>query len=310
MPYASPMGNEKGPLWVFFYKHARTNSKHDRASCRACIDYTLKHPPQEWAETEPPTDLTPEEEAQFNRACDVVGDVGGVMSSMAAHILGYSRHSACPHVSQRVVAEANKLQAEAKACKDGGSAPPPVTGKCSHTAANNFVDATSESGMVLSSAASWPAQAKRKKQGTFKVISRKKSTYEPEERAAIEIQVTRAIISTSLVFVLFENEEMRKLFDMIRDGTGDVLPSRKVSSRRLLNTCAAGVENKLKQCRWLERTDQELTYPIKLINATALPKDGPGLCKQFAKIIDEIEEAYKCIIIYFITDTDSGSLKG
>jgi hypothetical protein len=51
-------------------------------------------------------------------------------------------------------------------------------------------------------------------------------------------------------------------------------------------------------------------YPIKLIDATALPKDGPGLCKQFGEIIDEIEETYKCIVIYFITDADGGSLKG
>ncbi|KAJ7478844.1 hypothetical protein B0H11DRAFT_2233984 [Mycena galericulata] len=134
------MGNEKGPLWAFFYPHTGTNSKHNRASCRACVDYTLKHPPQEWSETEPPTDLTPEEkEAQFNRACDFVGDVGGVVSLMAAHILGYSGHSACPHTSQRAVSEANKSQAEAKARKDGGSAPPPVTGKRLHAAANDLV---------------------------------------------------------------------------------------------------------------------------------------------------------------------------
>jgi hypothetical protein len=166
---------------------------------------------------------------------------------MAAHILGYSGHSACPHASQRAVAEAKKSQAEAKGRKDGGSAPPPVTGKRSYAAANDFVDATSGSGTASSSAASWPAPAKKKKkQGTFEVISRKKSTYEPEELAAIEIQATRAIISTGSAFALFENEEMRKLFDMVRDGTGDVLPSRKVSSGRLLNTCAAEVENMLK----------------------------------------------------------------
>jgi hypothetical protein len=88
MPYTSLMGNEKGPLWAFFYPRAGTNSKHNRASCRACVDYTLKHPPQEWAETEPPADLTPEEKAaRFDRgAVSIVFTGFSLMSSQPVNL--------------------------------------------------------------------------------------------------------------------------------------------------------------------------------------------------------------------------------
>lgn len=52
------------------------------------------------------------------------------------------------------------------------------------------------------------------------------------------------------------------------------------------------------------------SYPLQLIHATALAKDGPEQCKQFADIIDAIEKKYNCKVIYFITDADGGSLKG
>lgn len=41
-----------------------------------------------------------------------------------------------------------------------------------------------------------------------------------------------------------------------------------------------------------------------------MDKDGKGLCKLFGEIIDHVEEKYNCIVIYFITDADGGSLKG
>ncbi|KAJ7504687.1 hypothetical protein B0H11DRAFT_1905295 [Mycena galericulata] len=41
-----------------------------------------------------------------------------------------------------------------------------------------------------------------------------------------------------------------------------------------------------------------------------MDKSGPGMCQQFAEIIDRIETKDGCIIIHFITDADGGSKKG
>ncbi|KAJ6618888.1 hypothetical protein B0H10DRAFT_1218947 [Mycena sp. CBHHK59/15] len=49
---------------------------------------------------------------------------------------------------------------------------------------------------------------------------------------------------------------------------------------------------------------------LELIEVTALKKDGPALCEQFADMIDRIELRYGCVIIYFTTDADGGSKKG
>ncbi|KAJ7855294.1 hypothetical protein B0H14DRAFT_2579428 [Mycena olivaceomarginata] len=176
-----------------------TNTKRNRAAQTS---------PPEWGETASPTNLTQEE-----------SNVGGVASSMAAHILGYSGRAACPHASQKAIAEATKSQASTKARKDGGTAAVPVTAKRSHATVNANAVAGSSSSAVLRP----NGPAKKQKQGHFEVISKQKSTYEPDERAAIEMQATRAIISTGSAFGLFEDVEMKKLFDMIRDGTGDIM---------------------------------------------------------------------------------------
>lgn len=52
------------------------------------------------------------------------------------------------------------------------------------------------------------------------------------------------------------------------------------------------------------------SYLIELVEVTALNKDGPALCEQFAAMIDRVEVKYGCIIIYFTTDADGGSKKG
>ena len=51
-------------------------------------------------------------------------------------------------------------------------------------------------------------------------------------------------------------------------------------------------------------------YPLKLVDATTLLKDGIGMCQLYVKIIDSIEARYKCTVTYFIIDADGGSLKG
>jgi hypothetical protein len=41
-----------------------------------------------------------------------------------------------------------------------------------------------------------------------------------------------------------------------------------------------------------------------------MDKSGPGMCREFADIIDRLERKYGCIVIYFVTDADGGSKKG
>ncbi|KAJ6615990.1 hypothetical protein B0H10DRAFT_1949468 [Mycena sp. CBHHK59/15] len=53
-----------------------------------------------------------------------------------------------------------------------------------------------------------------------------------------------------------------------------------------------------------------MAYLLELVEVTALQKDGPSLCKQFAEMIDPVEIHYGCIVIYFITDADGGGKKG
>lgn len=52
------------------------------------------------------------------------------------------------------------------------------------------------------------------------------------------------------------------------------------------------------------------SYTVQLIEATALNKDGPAQCEQFAAMIDEVQDKYKCLIIFFTTDCDGSAKKG
>ncbi|KAJ7572767.1 ribonuclease H-like domain-containing protein [Mycena floridula] len=52
------------------------------------------------------------------------------------------------------------------------------------------------------------------------------------------------------------------------------------------------------------------SYTLDLIEVTAQKKDGLAQCEQFAKMIDDTEEKYDCIVIYLTTDADGGSNKG
>ncbi|KAJ7835750.1 hypothetical protein B0H14DRAFT_3461146 [Mycena olivaceomarginata] len=121
-------GSDKGPMWAYFHELPSVNQNHLRACCRACVKHTLKNPPATWNEAHPPIDPTREERAdRLKRAYQSVGDVNGVASSMAAHILGYKGHAACPNVSAQAVADAKLVQEKAclkkQADKDGESTP-------------------------------------------------------------------------------------------------------------------------------------------------------------------------------------------
>ena len=54
----------------------------------------------------------------------------------------------------------------------------------------------------------------------------------------------------------------------------------------------------------------EQSYTLELVEVTASNKDGPAMADQYEAIIDRVEAKYKCIVIYFTTDSDGGSKKG
>jgi hypothetical protein len=89
--------------------------------------------------------------------------------------------------------------------------------------------------------------AKKLWNGSFFVILAKDSEYGPAEEAAIRKQACRAIVSSGAAFALFEDTEVKKLFDMVRVGTSDILPSGKAASGSLLDECARDVEEDLQQ---------------------------------------------------------------
>ncbi|KAJ7714247.1 hypothetical protein DFH07DRAFT_381388 [Mycena maculata] len=218
------VGSAKAPIWRHFHELSGTNSKHKRACCRACVKNTLRHPPAEWNEAQPPpTGLSQDEKkARFDRACQHVGTIGGVASSMAAHnILGYPGHPACPHASEEATDDAKESKGKART-KNNAVDPTPTTGTRSRDGVNDPVNI----------AASEPSRpAKKQRNGAFYIISAKDSQYETAEAAAVRKQACRAIVSSGVPFAVFEDVEMQKLFDMVRSGTSDILPSGNITSR-------------------------------------------------------------------------------
>ncbi|KAJ6603939.1 hypothetical protein B0H10DRAFT_2314618 [Mycena sp. CBHHK59/15] len=60
----------------------------------------------------------------------------------------------------------------------------------------------------------------------------------------------------------------------------------------------------------VDRLSPKKSFLIELLDVTALKKDGPSQCKQFAEMIDRVELQNGCIVIYFTTDADGGAKKG
>ncbi|KAJ7791395.1 hypothetical protein B0H14DRAFT_3500466 [Mycena olivaceomarginata] len=229
---------------------------------------------------------------------------------MAAHILGYRGKAPCPHSSADGIAEARKVQVEiADRKKDSAG-----NGKRSRDSAGDGDEAQARSIQTTAH----PPPAKICPTSCTKSLRYKK-------------QACCAIISSNAVYRLFENEEMRKLFDMIRGGTSDILPSGKSASGGLLDMCAKDAEAELKSIfkgrevgastdGWKGQKRNSVNgvcrnvdfkaYPLQLVDTTAFAKDSPGMCKQFCEITDFIEKEYNCTAIYFVTDADGGSLKG
>ncbi|KAJ7934367.1 ribonuclease H-like domain-containing protein [Mycena leptocephala] len=299
------MANDKSPIWANFWPRPGTNASHQRAACKACVAHILKYPPAELQEA-PPLPVDPASvKARFNHACEHAGTCNGVLPSMAAHILGYRGKAPCPYSSADGVAEARKVQAE-------------IANQSARDSAGDGDEA--QAGNTQTTAPPPPAKRSRsgQSQSHLHIVAAKDLPYQPHEISGIQKQACRAIISSNAAYRLFENEEMRKLFDMIRGGTSDILPSGKSASGGLLDMCAKDAEAELKSIfKGREvgaSTDgwksQKRNSVNGLVDATACAKDGPGMCKQFCEIIDFIEKEYNCTVIYFVTDADGGSLKG
>ncbi|KAF7371648.1 DUF659 domain-containing protein [Mycena venus] len=161
---------------------------------------------------------------------------------MAAHILGYRGKAPCPHSSADGVAEAQKVQAELADRKKNSAG----NRKRSRDSAGDSNEAQACSTQTTAP----PPPAKRSRSGQSQsylhVVAAKDLPYQPHEISGIQKQACRAIISSNAAYRLFENEEMRKLFDMIHGGTSDILPSGKSASGGLLDMCAKDAEAELK----------------------------------------------------------------
>ncbi|KAJ7592357.1 ribonuclease H-like domain-containing protein [Mycena floridula] len=152
-----------------------------------------------------------------------------------------------------------------------------------------------------------------------------------EETKAFQDQALRAVISANLPFSVFENPEVKVLFGMARTTAPAKLPSGKVVAGRLLTKAANLVQAKLEKVLkgqeirlntdgWKSHTKASVNgicanynyklYTLDLVEVTAQKKDGLAQCEQFAKMIDDTEEKYDCIVIYLTTDADGGSNKG
>ncbi|KAJ7724310.1 ribonuclease H-like domain-containing protein [Mycena maculata] len=254
-------------------------------------------------------------------ACAAVGFLRREKSVWITHVLGSKngRTLPCLFASPGATAEAKRQRSEAEVAKD--KAPSVKHARSASTTESNDARAP-----------------KKLKQSMLKTYTGHDMPFSLSEADAIESQVLHAIVSTNSAFGLFEDPEMLTLFGMVRSRAPEIIPSGKVIGGRLLNEAASTVEEKLSKVLtgqmiglsadgWKALTKASVngvcanvdykasdiqidSYTIELVDVTSMDKSGPGMCRQFAEIIDRIETKYGCIIIYFITDADGGSKKG
>ncbi|KAJ6595990.1 hypothetical protein B0H10DRAFT_2232681 [Mycena sp. CBHHK59/15] len=99
--------------------------------------------------------------------------------------------------------------------------------------------------------------------------------YGEAEKAAIESQALRAIVSGGLPLGAFEDHEMRLLIGMFRTTAPAILPAGKVAGRRLLMAATADVE--AITIKALKGTTAGLSYVVA-VTSSRLKVDGevPG----------------------------------
>ncbi|KAJ7751786.1 ribonuclease H-like domain-containing protein [Mycena maculata] len=320
------------PAWTgnalglkYFHKGSEmANGSHWKTYCKGCVGPHLKDIKEARVNAGIPVDAATrliQENEDMALACAAVGFLRGEKSVWITHVLGSKngRTLPCLFASPGATAEAKRQRSEAEVAK--GKAPSVKHARSASTTESNDARAP-----------------KKLKQSMLKTYMGHDMPFSSSEADAIESQALRAIVSTNSAFGLFEDPEMLTLFGMMRSRAPEIIPSGKVIGGRLLNEAASTVEEKLSKVLtgqmiglsadgWKALTKASVngvcanvdykasdiqidSYTIELVDVTSMDKSGPGMCRQFAEIIDRIETKYGCIIIYFITDADGGSKKG
>ncbi|KAJ6574028.1 hypothetical protein B0H10DRAFT_2347097 [Mycena sp. CBHHK59/15] len=204
-------------------------------------------------------------------ACTAVGSVLSKKDSWIAHLIGGK--TACQYAS----AEA-KEDATAQRIASKKRAEPDTAGgtECPHKKQQQ--DTT-------------PIQS------TLTGFRRNEMPYGEAEKAAIESQALRAIVSGKVAGGR-----------LCKAAAADV----EAITIKALKGTTAGLSTDGWKCKKKNAINAICanSYLIELVEVTALNKDGPALCEQFSAMIDGVEVKYGCIIIYFTTDADGGSKKG
>ncbi|KAJ6624745.1 ribonuclease H-like domain-containing protein [Mycena sp. CBHHK59/15] len=285
-------------LWQYFHKGEKQNGTHFKTFCKACVKHQME------SLGAPLSDIVTQGQT-FRDACEAVGHTLSHKKAWIAHLIGGK--AACLNASAeaKVDAAAQRKQEESK-----------------KRARSHSPDGTE------------PAPKKQQQlQGTLTamVFRRNDMPYGKDEKDAVQRQALRAIVSGGLPLGAFEDHEMLVLFGMLRSTAPAIMPTGKVVGGKLLDAAAADVElettKALKDKKagmstdgWKGKNKDAVNaicanagfklYLIELVEVTALNKDGPALCEQFAGMIDRIELKHGCTIIYFTTDADGGSNKG
>ncbi|THU97324.1 hypothetical protein K435DRAFT_965546 [Dendrothele bispora CBS 962.96] len=313
------MPRTKGELWDYFYQGPKQNSSHYKAYCLGCVKSYAPAYVQEQADINM---KTLNGEAWFKNACDSAGSILGEKNAMVAHILGGERP--CHHASEAAKKKAGEIRKQTQNTKRGRGDKDNEEG--------DGDDEYDQSG---------PAPSKKRK--AVDRVEKKQSTldgkvfkgigipFTEEQEHAIHIQFLRATISANLPFHWVENPEVIKLFLLFRSCAGDVIPSAKQLSNRILNEEHGKVEKELKKT--LKDKDVVLTcdgvkdvsknsltgvnisveykpHLVDLYNSTPDKKDGQSMCEAYIKMIDSAEKVYGCHIVALGTDNDGGSRAG
>jgi hypothetical protein len=328
---------------------AKQNGSHVRAHCHGCIE--KQRPEGETIELD--SNGTPVLSSQswviagkqiltVHRvpntdkpltACKAdVGGMLGVKEPMLAHILGKGGNSPCLNAT-------SKARKMARAVKKGKGK---RERENSGSESENDID---------------KKQPKRKqitnvetslKQSQLKVFQGIQVPFTTEQEEIVHEQFLRATISANLPFQWVEDPEIITLFLLFQDTAGDVMPSRKQISGKLLDNADAKVSKQLKVAwhgkyavlasdGWKDQSRNSINgvnlsvsgkvkhvfslhirhtyslvkmYLIDLILATSHKKDGSSMCKAFEGMINKAEDLYEVIVMAFCCNNDGGSQRG
>ncbi|KAF8188283.1 ribonuclease H-like domain-containing protein [Mycena galopus ATCC 62051] len=306
----------------FHNLHELQNASHYFNYCKGCVLHQKKL--LQDAGTYDETEWQAEGQS-FIDACHAAGSIRGDKGPWITHILGGKGTTACTHVTDAARQEARVHKNIEDAKKTGKQSGLPVVAGGATLLAE--ASTSQKHGRSMSSSALDVPGPKRLKQGFFQVFTGKDQPFSPAETEEIQAQVLRATISAGMPFRVWENPEVLRLIGMFRSAGPAIIPSRKVVGGRLLNEAAGKVEvevNLALQGReiglvsdgWKSRKKANVnglcanTYTLELVDATAIGKDGPTLCKLFGDMIDRVELKHRCYVIFFGTDADGGSKKG